>query len=57
MTPKELSYIEDTLAHLKHMEVKCNDHAGQIMDPELKTYVQQMATKAKQCFDNFHKLL
>lgn len=57
MTPKELLYIEDTLGHLKHMEIKCNDYASRIIDPELKAYVQQMATKVQQCFNNFYQLL
>ena len=54
MTPKELLYIEDALGHQKTMETSCNGFISQITDPELKSFVQQMANRHG---SNFNKLL
>ncbi|MDR3595208.1 spore coat protein [Clostridium sp.] len=57
MSPKELSYIEDALNHEKHMKTKCQNYANQIQDPQLKSYVSQLANAHQQKFDEFFRLL
>lgn len=57
MTSKELLYIEDALGHEQYFQKKCQEAAGQIQDPELKTYVQQLAQKHQQLFQSFYGLL
>ena len=57
MSPKELSYIQDTLGHQKHMKIKCQDIANQIQDVELKNYVNQLADTHKKIFDQIYQLL
>lgn len=57
MSPKELSYIEDALNHEKHMKTKCTDYASKIQDPELKSYVNQLANTYQQTYGQFYQLL
>lgn len=57
MSPKELSYIKDTLSHEKHMKTKCTECANQIQDAELKSYIQQLANTHQKIFDQFYQLL
>lgn len=57
MTTKELTYIEDALAHQKQMQTICNDAAQRIQDQELKNYVTQLATKHQECYGKFFQLL
>lgn len=57
MTSKELLYVEDALGHTKTMETTCSNFAAQLQDPELKSFVQGLAVKHKNCFDSFFNLL
>lgn len=57
MTNKELLYVEDALGHEEYFQTKCNEAARQLQDPDLKNYVQQLAQKHKQIFQNFYNLL
>ena len=57
MTSKELQYVEDALGHVKTMETTCANFASQLQDPELKSFVQGLATKHKNCFNKFYNLL
>ena len=57
MTSKELSYVEDALSHEQYFQKKCSETAGQLQDPELRTFVQQMAQKHQQLFLRFFDLL
>lgn len=57
MSPKELLYIEDALGHAQFMQTKCNDIAQQLQDNELKTCVQQLATKNQELFGQFFNLI
>ncbi len=57
MTTKELLYIEDALGHAKYFHTKCNEVAGQLQDPVLKSCVEQMAQKHQQIFQSFLELL
>jgi hypothetical protein len=53
MSPKELSYIKDTLSHEKHMKTKCTECANQIQDAD----IQQLANTHQKIFDQFYQLL
>ncbi len=57
MTPKELLYVEDALGHEQFFQMKCRETANQIQDAELRSCVEQMATKHEQIFKNFYGLL
>lgn len=57
MSPKELSYIEDSLSHEKLMQTKCTDYANKIQDAELKSYVNQLASTHQKIFGQFYQLL
>ena len=57
MTSKELQYVEDALSHAKTMQDTCANFAAQLQDPELKSFVQGLSTKHKDCFNNFFNLL
>jgi len=57
MSSKELQYVEDALGHVKTMETTCANFAAQLQDPELKSFVQGLATKHKNCFNKFYDLL
>ena len=57
MTTKELLYVEDALGHAQYFQTKCSETANQIQDAELKGFVEQMAKKHQQIFQNFYNLL
>jgi len=57
MSPKELQYIEDTLAHAQFMEQKCRHCATQVQDENLKQLIEGIANKHKMMFDNIYQLL
>ena len=57
MTTKELLYVEDALGHEKFFETNCRALAGQISDPELKSYVNKLVDQHKETFQNFYGLL
>lgn len=57
MTNKELLYVEDALGHEQYFQTKCNDVIMQIQDTQLKSSVQDMATKHQQIFNSFLHLL
>ena len=57
MSPKELLYIEDALGHEKQMSSSCTDFAAQLQDAELRSFVQQIATKHNENFNRFYGLL
>ncbi|MGL5437954.1 MAG: hypothetical protein ACRDBO_21675 [Lachnospiraceae bacterium] len=57
MMSKELSYVEDALAHETFLKSQCQDAIQNLQDPELKNKVQQLAQKHQQLFDNFYNLV
>ena len=57
MTNKELLYVEDALGHEEYFQAQCKDAANQLQDAELKSYVEQLAQKHRQIFQNFYGLL
>lgn len=57
MSPKELLYIQDTLGHGEQLKTLCNEYAGKIQDPQLKSFVQNLGTQTESIFNNFINLL
>jgi len=57
LSPKELLYIEDALAHTKFMKEKCQHAAGQVQDEELKQLLEKLSNKHQTMFDNIYGLL
>lgn len=57
MSPKELNYIEDALAHEKFLKTQCQEAAKNLQDQELRQYVENYSNKHQQIFDNFYNLV
>ena len=57
MSPKELLYIEDALAHQEHLLTKCKDYAPRFQDSELSTMMNQLATKHQEIYKQLYGLL
>ena len=57
MTSKELLYVEDALGHEKYFLTKCEETAGAIRDPELRSCIQQIKQKHSKIFQSFYGLL
>lgn len=57
MSPKELIYIEDALAHEKFLKTQCQQAAQNLQDPELKACAQDFIQKHQQIFDSFYNLV
>jgi len=57
MSPKELMYIEDALAHMKFMKEKCQHASTTVTDESLKQLLERVANKNQMMFDQIHQLL
>ena len=57
MASKELLYLEDALGHETYFQAKCKATANQLQDAQLKAFVEQMAQKHQQLFQNFYNVL
>ena len=57
MSPKELLYVEDTLAHTKFMKEKCTHAASQVTDASLKQLIEDVASRNQKMFDDIYQLL
>ena len=57
MSPKELLYIEDVLSHEQQAQKLLTNFANQLQDPQLKSFVQDLASKKQQCYNKFYSLL
>ncbi len=57
MSPKELLYLEDALGHEKFLKTQCQEAVGQLSDPDLKNYVQQLLTKHQELFGQLYQLI
>lgn len=57
MSPKELLYIEDALAHEKFLHSQCQQAANALTDPQLKNCVQQLMQQHQQIFNKFFQLV
>ena len=57
MSPKELLYVEDALAHTKFMKEKCTHAASQVTDENLKQLIDDVANRNKKMFDDIYHLV
>lgn len=57
MSPKELSYIEDALSHEEFLQTQCQQAAQALQNPELKNYVNQLASQHQQLFQKLYQLV
>lgn len=57
MSPKELLYIEDTLAHTKFMKEKCTHAASQVTDETLKQLIDNVIQRNQKMFDDIYQLV
>ena len=57
MSPKELLYVEDTLAHTKFMKEKCTHAASQVTDANLKQLIDDVAKRNQKMFDDIYQLV
>jgi len=57
MSPKELLYVEDALAHTKFMKQKCTHAASQVTDASLKQLIDDAANRNQKMFDDIYNLL
>ncbi|NLV58178.1 MAG: hypothetical protein GXY67_05365 [Clostridiales bacterium] len=57
MSPKELMYLEDALGHEKFLKTQCEQAAQALMDPELKSFVQQLANTHNQLFQQLYRAI
>lgn len=57
MSPKELMYIEDALGHETFLQSQCRQAAQALKNPELKSYVTQLANQHQQLFQKLYGLM
>ncbi|MDO4544048.1 MAG: spore coat protein [Clostridia bacterium] len=57
MTTKELLYIEDALGHEKYFQTQCKHAMSELKDPQLRSFVEQMAKNHEKLFGSFYELL
>ena len=57
MSPKELLYIEDALGHAQYLMTQCRSAAGQLTDPALKSYAQELVNGNQKLFTQFFDLV
>ena len=57
MTPKELLYLDDALAHTKFLMNQARDAANTLQDPTLKQQAQQLVNGNQKLFTAFYNLV
>ena len=57
MSPKELMYIQDALSHEQFLATQCQQAAQALQNPELRSYVNQLANEHKQLFQKLYQLV
>ncbi len=57
MSPKELLYIDDALGHEKFLINQCQQAAGALTDPQLRSFAQQLAQHHQQIFNKLYQLI
>ena len=57
MSPKELSYIEDTLSHLDEVSVLCQSIQNEVQSAEFKNLANSVSEKQKQIYQRMMRLL
>ena len=57
MTPKEVLYLDDALAHTQFLMNQARDAANTLQDPTLKQQAQQLVNTNQQLFTKFLNLV
>lgn len=57
MSPKELLYIDDALAHAQFLMTQCRNAADQLTDPALCAYAQELVNGNQKLFTGFFDLI
>jgi len=57
MSPKELMYIQDALSHETFLKTQCQQAAQALQNPELRNFVNQLATQHDQIFQKLYQLM
>ncbi len=57
MSPKELLYIEDALGHAQYLTTQCQNAAGELTDPALRSQVQRLVSSNQALFNRFYNLV
>ncbi len=57
MTEKELLYVQDALGHEQYFQTQCKETSAKIQDAELRSCIEQMASKHREIFNSFYGLL
>ena len=57
MSPKELMYIEDALAHEQFLAAQCQQAAQSLQNQELRQYASQLANQHNQLFQKLYQLV
>ena len=55
LSGKELSYLKDSLGQEQQLVTKCNDYAGKVQCPELKSFLTQLACEHQQNFNQLYQ--
>ena len=57
MTPKEVMYVEDALAHAQFMQQQCCEAVSKLQDESLKQQAQQLMDKNQETFRRLYSLV
>ena len=57
MTPKELLYVDDALAHSQFLKTQCQNAISSLSDPTLKQAVQNYMNTNAKAFQTFYGLV
>ena len=57
MTPKEVLYVDDALAHSQFLMTQCQDAANTLQDATLKQQATCLIQKNQQIFNQFFTLV
>jgi hypothetical protein len=57
MTEKELLYVQDALGHEQYFQTQCRETSSKIQDADLRSCIEQMASKHREIFNSFYGLL
>ena len=57
MSPKELLYTEDALAHMKFMKEKCDCAANEVTDETLMQLLKRVGKKNQMMFDDIYSVV
>lgn len=57
MSPKELLYVEDALAHEKQIKDVCTEAQNTLQDTQLKNFVQDLCTSLQTNYNRIYGVL